>query len=1092
MKNKLISGILSAVMLFSVFTGMVKADAVELLKETFDGMVDSKWITLVSGSGVSFSVDDGYLKANTSNGNSNRVGAVDVTNIAEKDYMSLSFDFKESNCNSNYTLKHGVGVKDAAGNEVFSLTFPNHRGKEAVAQLNGSDMEGVILPNTTASGWYTVHASMDFKTHRMSYKITAQGSEEPVYSKDAVPMLSAAAGVNSLEFYINRGYDTDFVAVDNFVLSETDNPNIPEPPIVESITVQYEKEGSIVKSGNVPLTNAFEGESISYISSNYIKGDDDKYYYIASDYNEDKKNVILNDTSKPVNSALKMTADNLSSDTVIKYNVSEAKDIVYFAELEEPLETAAVDAPNGRYMASGGKMTGFSGTKPFFEIPSEGYYQVLLVGCPQAAGTGIFKSEATANAAVSYDDNAVVSFYSTKNDYYGIYSCGVGYFEAGDNLTIRGFGPNSAADKLDYVAVKKITSGKISGPDGMPVLPGGMSVQFQFDSTVKDEPVWSVEGEGATIDQNGMLTVHEDAPEGTILIHAVIGDHAVTAQKLIEVKKPVISSYEFKGTTTLNIADQKKYWAENVKDQFGNDITSFVDTAFTSSDECIKVDSNGNAQAVTKGSAAIEMTMTVGEAVEKAQKNVISDLFYVTADAVGDETTVDLSGLANNDNIIGYRVTAADGAGKQIREYTLDAVDRMPVQVAEDGVQVIAGYSVDGVLESVETKNIKAGDTVEQPQGKRSFIWKSLMDMTPVKVAGGMKMDTRDADKIEVSPVYKYDFSANGGEDVKLPGDFADGEYDFTITKSTTQKLDLYVNGYMIGNNINEPGVGRTMTDADRIYSVNDILVDEGTITISKLDCSNMLRAGIDSVVISKAPSVAERKKKLYIIGDSLVSDYYGELAGTVGTGRSGWGQVMQNFVSNGIETVNWANAGQYASGLLVTAFPGIIHTAHRGDYLIIESGWNDLRESNYDEMYESVLKMVDVCEMRGIRPVLVTPNASSSTWLDKSDVRLSSAMRAAAKTAQGKYNDVIFVDLAQESYDYLHRLYGDDVDIIDANFSLGTAGGDKLHLSYLAAMKWAEVVAQGMADAGVGFIDKEFSWSVTDKQGNEITTQVK
>ena len=40
--------------------------------------------------------------------------------------------------------------------------------------------------------------------------------------------------------------------------------------------------------------------------------------------------------------------------------------------------------------------------------------------------------------------------------------------------------------------------------------------------------------------------------------------------------------------------------------------------------------------------------------------------------------------------------------------------------------------------------------------------------------------------------------------------------------------------------------------------------------------------------------------------------------------------------------------------------------------------------------------------------------------------------------------------------------------------------------------MKWAEVVAQGMADTGVDFINKNFAWSVNDTQGNEITVQVK
>lgn len=1089
MKNKITGLALIAAMLMCC---MFSVNAEDIINERFDDLsvVDAYWTTLTAGQNMlNLTVQDGYLKANTANGNANRTGMITLANKGDKDYMSLSFDFKAGNFNSSYDLKHGLGMRDSKNNEVFNLFFPNHRGANMEPKLNGVILTGVTLPYRAESAWYTVHVLMDFKTHRMGYQITKQGSSEIIFMKESLPMLSDAEDISSIEFYMNRGYNTDFAAIDNITLNEIENPNLPEPPVVENITVCYKNKDNIVKSERIALSNTFEGDRVSYISSNYIQGDDGKYYYVASNYNEDKSNVILNDTAVPVNHSLKASAEQIHTDTVITYDVTEEKDMVFFAEFEDILNTAAEDAPNGRYMASGGKMTETDKTQSFYEIASDGYYQILLVGCPQGLGTGIFPNAETAAAAGVYNDSAAVSFYSAKNDYYGIYSSGTAHLKAGDYLTVRGFGSGGKTDRLDYIAVRKITSGEISGPDGVSILPGNMSVPFTFTSTVNQSPVWSVEGEGISIDNNGVLTVSENAPEGTAVIRAVIGDRLVTGEKSIKIQKPQVAGCEFKGTTSVNIGEQKKYAVENIKDQFGNDITGFVQTSFTSSDACLVIDKEGNAQARSKGSSLLEATITVGDTVVKKEKDVVSDLFYVIAEAKGDETRVDVSGLADRDYIKEYRVTTADAEGNIVKAYTTDVIDKTPLAVEEDAVQILAEYDGDGTLRRVETKNIPSGSAPDIIPGKNIFLWDSLKGMKPVHVTGGMKIDTRGAAKIEISPVYEYAFTANAGNDVIMPDNFADGEYDFTITKSTLQKLDFYVNGYMIGNNINEPGVGRVMSEADKVYSVKDILVDQGTITISKLDCTDMSKAGMDKAVISKAPSIASRKQKVYIIGDSLVSDYYGALQGVVGTGRSGWGQVIHQFMDDTVETVNLANAGQYAAGLLVTAFPGIMHTAQAGDYLIIEAGWNGLKYSNYNEMVESVLRMVDACEARGMHTVLVTPNASNNTWSDKANLRLASAMRDAAATAQERYEDVIFVDLAQISYDYLYGRYGDAVDIIDANFSLGTAGGDKLHLSYLAAMKWAEVVAQGMADAGVEFVDKTFSWSVEDTQGNEIIT---
>ena len=69
-------------------------------------------------------------------------------------------------------------------------------------------------------------------------------------------------------------------------------------------------------------------------------------------------------------------------------------------------------------------------------------------------------------------------------------------------------------------------------------------------------------------------------------------------------------------------------------------------------------------------------------------------------------------------------------------------------------------------------------------------------------------------------------------------------------------------------------------------------------------------------------------------------------------------------------------------------------------------------------------------------------------------------------------------------SYNFLTAAYGSDTDAMNKSINLGYAGsstltgerGDSLHLSYLGAMKYAELVAQSMADQGIPFINKTIS----------------
>lgn len=320
--------------------------------------------------------------------------------------------------------------------------------------------------------------------------------------------------------------------------------------------------------------------------------------------------------------------------------------------------------------------------------------------------------------------------------------------------------------------------------------------------------------------------------------------------------------------------------------------------------------------------------------------------------------------------------------------------------------------------------------------------------------------------------------------DVKEPktldGIFEDGYYDITFKKAETGRGDIYVNGAMVGNNVDQADADRKVTDG-ALYTAEDVKVTGGKISVSMTDGSTML----DYVKVEKKPDGYERPQRVYIIGDSLACIYYGDFEKTVGGGRSGWGQLIGDFLK--VPVTDLANSGQYAAGLYRDAFPGVMANAEAGDILLIECGYNDRSYSTRDEMRTTVKKMIDECRVAGIIPILVTPNASQHDY--KPSVVWSSYLKDVAID-----KDCQLIDLSKESYDFLYSLYGDNADgVVTKNYNLTEVGGDTLHSSYAAAYKWAAMVAQGMKDLGYGdIVNTDHKYTFTDTLGNKITAEVK
>ncbi len=146
---------------------------------------------------------------------------------------------------------------------------------------------------------------------------------------------------------------------------------------------------------------------------------------------------------------------------------------------------------------------------------------------------------------------------------------------------------------------------------------------------------------------------------------------------------------------------------------------------------------------------------------------------YITADAEGNSTVIDTSGIYTDGYTKEFQVTTADDDGNKIKQIRTAVSDSVTV-------------------------------------------------------------DTMGASKIEIAPVYSYQRADNTASNyldmndlrngTKLSGKFESGLYDFTFAKNNGRSLDIYVNDAMIGNNIYYAGYLRKVSGTVP-YSAHDIIV---------------------------------------------------------------------------------------------------------------------------------------------------------------------------------------------------------------------------------------------------------------------------
>ncbi|MGN0163406.1 MAG: hypothetical protein ACI4EA_07490, partial [Candidatus Ornithomonoglobus sp.] len=365
---------------------------------------------------------------------------------------------------------------------------------------------------------------------------------------------------------------------------------------------------------------------------------------------------------------------------------------------------------------------------------------------------------------------------------------------------------------------------------------------------------WSVADEngepidGVTI-ADGVLSVADGVTASKAVIkYASTTDELKYAEKEVTINDyAAVKSFDIEGPAAVSVGDTGVYATANVVDEYGDTITNMpVSFALTADSSIASIDAK-TGTLTTTGAGNVTVSVTVGnpgKTLTKTYDVLVAQFYYINNNVTANSVTVDVTAIDNYSASTEYNVTTAKD-GVQIRSYTTTAAN------------------------------------------------------------GKITVDTTGATAVEVSPIYSYSYtdSETSGKDITaaspLTVPLADGRYDFTFVKGNTTRGDIYVNGVIVGNNVDQDGNGRIKASGGT-WNVSDVKVSGGSAVIYMQDnTSNM-----SSVTFKKAPSIVTRKQHLYILGDSLVANYFGDPVskGTdgnpaAGTTQTGWGQGLDSFI---------------------------------------------------------------------------------------------------------------------------------------------------------------------------------------------------
>ena len=197
----------------------------------------------------------------------------------------------------------------------------------------------------------------------------------------------------------------------------------------------------------------------------------------------------------------------------------------------------------------------------------------------------------------------------------------------------------------------------------------------------------------------------------------------------------------------------------------------------------------------------------------------------------------------------------------------------------------------------------------------------------------------------------------------------------------------------------------------------------------------------------------------IHLMGDSTMAEKDLPKAGE----ERGWGMMLQNFVDQDVNVVNYAQNGRSTKSFRDLGLWDKVYNAVKpGDYVFIQFGHNDAKESDESRYaaawgaYQDNLRLfIDGVREKGGTPVLLTPVARR--WFKDGVLdRNCHTDYPAAMKAVADEKGVTLLDVTTKTLDWLDSI-GDQAS--KAYFMISTGKDDNTHTVAAGARKVTEIV---------------------------------
>lgn len=264
------------------------------------------------------------------------------------------------------------------------------------------------------------------------------------------------------------------------------------------------------------------------------------------------------------------------------------------------------------------------------------------------------------------------------------------------------------------------------------------------------------------------------------------------------------------------------------------------------------------------------------------------------------------------------------------------------------------------------------------------------------------------------------------------------------------------------------------------------------------------------AVSVTSLPVSAENEKKtestsdfkesgkIWIAGDSIASDHDIDEANEVQI--TGWGNVLQQFVSKNVTILNKARSGRSSKSYTNEKdYKEIIKGVGEGDYVIIQFGHNDEKSaplytdpsgsSSTDGSFKFYLKTkyIDPIYEKGGKVIFATSVVRHLFDGDKLSEQThgvyAEAMKELAEECKAEGKEVYVIDTYGITGDIYNRLGEEKTEKLHAVIGNGSdAKLDETHYSPYGAVYMANIIAQQLKEIGVSCaFDVKKAWLIED-----------